>query len=185
MAVNTQSPASGKKLSAKKNKAAKKLYFSEIGGLSSQIQALKKLVNISLKETDVWKSMGLQLPRGLLLFGPSGTGKTLLAKTLMSESAVFSLSISPLEVLNSSKSSAAGDDMDSHLVRVFAEAKEKTPSIIFIDELETICPKYETGNMTLQESKAVRTLVNLLDDLNETDGKRFVSKYRQHSTRVL
>ncbi|GAU93189.1 hypothetical protein RvY_05167 [Ramazzottius varieornatus] len=169
MALSTQSQTFGKKQSAKKNRTAKKLHFSDIGGLSGQIRILKKLINISLKETDVWKSMGLQLPRGVMIFGPSGTGKTLLAKTLISESSVFSVSISPLEVLNSSKSNAGGDEMDSHLVRVFAEAKEKTPSIIFIDEIETICPKYETGNMTLQESKAVRTLVNLMDDLGETD----------------
>jgi transitional endoplasmic reticulum ATPase len=173
-ATKTAPSNSGKKLSAKKKSQLKKISFGDIGGLESQMKQLQELTGL-LKDgalRDLVKNLGIgaKLPRGVLLYGPPGTGKTLLAKAAIFESGVHYSAISTLEALSTSTLRDGGGEVEPHLFRVFSEAKDKAPHIVFIDDLETICPKYDTGHMTFQESKAVGTLVNLIDSLSETEG---------------
>ena len=175
-ATKVASTNSGKKTSSAKKKAQqKKITFLDVGGLSPQISVLQELTAV-LRDgplRDLARTLGItgKLPRGVLLYGPPGTGKTLLARAAIAESGVHSSAISTLEALTTPSASSAGaGEVEPHLFRVFAEAKDKAPHIIFIDDLETICPKYDVGHMTFQESKAVGTLVNLIDSLGDTEG---------------
>lgn len=170
MSTTKPTSNSGKKHSAKKKllSAKRQLGFADLGGLSPQIQLLRELIEIPLKEGELLKGLGLKLPRGILLYGSSGTGKTSLARALANESKMNVAVISTLEALSAPVVNGGGD-MESHLVRTFNEAKEKSPCIVLIDDLETLCPKYETGHMSLQESKAVGTLVNVIDALDEVE----------------
>ncbi|XP_055353773.1 ribosome biogenesis protein SPATA5-like [Paramacrobiotus metropolitanus] len=174
--MSGSTPKSGKKSNKKDTKPRKEYSYSDVGGLTPQIGSLRELVEIPIRQKELWRNLGLKLPRGALLHGPPGTGKTLLCRALISEMAKDGVScvvVSPLEAVSSAGLSSSGD-MEPHLVSAFNNAKGRSPCILFIDNLETFCPKFESGHMTAQESKAVGMLVNLIDELDEVDSSVFL-----------
>ncbi|HET8686315.1 MAG TPA: CDC48 family AAA ATPase, partial [Methanosarcina sp.] len=141
--------------------------YEDIGGLKEEIQKVREMIELPLRHPEIFEKLGIEAPKGILLHGPPGTGKTLLAKAVASESNSHFISISGPEIM-----SKFYGESEARLREIFKEAKEKSPSIIFIDEIDSIAPKREevTGEV---ERRVVSQLLSLMDGL-EARGKVIV-----------
>ena len=141
--------------------------YEDIGGLKDEIQKVREMIELPLRHPEIFEKLGIEAPKGILLHGPPGTGKTLLAKAVASESNSHFISISGPEIM-----SKFYGDSEARIREIFKEAKEKSPSIIFIDEIDSIAPKREevTGEV---ERRVVSQLLSVMDGL-EARGKVIV-----------
>ncbi|MGB8934332.1 MAG: CDC48 family AAA ATPase, partial [Candidatus Nitrosopolaris sp.] len=141
--------------------------YEDIGGLKEEIQKVREMIELPLRHPEIFEKLGIEAPKGILLYGPPGTGKTLLAKAVANESNAHFISISGPEIM-----SKFYGESEARLRELFKEAKEKAPSIIFIDEIDSIAPKREevTGEV---ERRVVSQLLSLMDGL-EARGKVIV-----------
>jgi transitional endoplasmic reticulum ATPase len=133
--------------------------YDDIGGLSKQLAQLRELVEMPLRHPEIFATIGAKPPRGVLLHGPAGCGKTMIGKALATESGAFFFLINGPEVL----SGKAGDS-ESHLRRCFEEASKNAPSIIWIDEVDVIAGKRDKANGEV-EKRIVSQLITLMDGL--------------------
>lgn len=139
--------------------------YEDIGGLDPQITEIKETVELPIKNPDLCKEIGIDPPKGILLYGPPGTGKTLLAKAVANKTNATFIKIVASEFVN--KYLGEG----SRIVRdVFDMAKEKTPAIIFIDEIDAIGTK-RVGNSEGADREVQRTLMQLLAELDGFDSR--------------
>src|ERR1044072_9151457 len=141
--------------------------YEDIGGLKEEIQKVREMIELPLRHPEIFEKLGIEAPKGVLLYGPPGTGKTLLAKAVANESNAHFISISGPEIM-----SKFYGESEARLREIFKETKEKAPSIIFIDEIDSIAPKREevTGEV---ERRVVSQLLSLMDGL-EARGKVIV-----------
>jgi transitional endoplasmic reticulum ATPase len=125
------------------------------------------MIELPLRHPEIFEKLGIEAPKGVLLHGPPGTGKTLLAKAVANESNSHFISISGPEIM-----SKFYGESEARLREIFKEAKEKAPSIMFVDEIDSIAPKREevTGEV---ERRVVSQLLSLMDGL-EARGKVIV-----------
>lgn len=134
--------------------------YADIGGLDSQITEVKETVELPIKNPELFKEIGIDPPKGILLFGPPGTGKTLLAKAVANETHATFIKIVASEFVN--KYLGEG----SRIVRdVFELAKEKSPAIIFIDEIDAIGTE-RVSSSEGADREVQRTLMQLLAELD-------------------
>ncbi len=134
--------------------------YSQIGGLEEQIVEIKETVELPLKKPELFKEIGIEPPKGVLLYGPPGTGKTLLAKAVAHETNATFIKIVASEFVRKYIGEGA------RLVRgVFELAKEKSPSIIFIDEIDAIAAK-RLKSSTSGDREVQRTLMQLLAEMD-------------------
>ncbi|NXP22339.1 SPAT5 protein, partial [Scytalopus superciliaris] len=133
--------------------------YDMIGGLSSQLRTIRETVELPLKQPELFKSYGIPPPRGVLLYGPPGTGKTLIAKAIANEVSAHVTVINGPEII-----SKFYGESESRLRQIFAEASLRRPSIIFIDELDALCPKRE-GAQNEVEKRVVASLLTLMDGI--------------------
>ncbi|ACM57299.1 CDC48 family AAA ATPase [Halorubrum lacusprofundi] len=138
--------------------------YEDIGGLQSEIQRVREMVELPMKHPQIFSKLGIEPPQGVLLHGPPGTGKTLLAKAVANETSASFFSIAGPEII-----SKYYGESEQQLREIFEDAKEESPSIIFIDELDSIAPKREdvTGEV---ERRVVAQLLTMMDGL-ETRGQ--------------
>ncbi len=141
--------------------------YEDIGGLKDEIQKVREMIELPLRHPEIFEKLGVEAPKGILLYGPPGTGKTLLAKAVATESNAHFIPISGPEIM-----SKFYGESEARLREIFKEAKEKAPSIVFIDEIDSIAPKREevTGEV---ERRVVSQLLSLMDGL-EARGKVIV-----------
>ena len=141
--------------------------YEDIGGLKEEIQKVREMIELPLRHPEIFEKLGIEAPKGVLLYGPPGTGKTLLAKAVANESNAHFISISGPEIM-----SKFYGESEARLREIFKETKEKAPSIMFIDEIDSITPKREevTGEV---ERRVVSQLLSLMDGL-EARGKVIV-----------
>jgi transitional endoplasmic reticulum ATPase len=141
--------------------------YEDIGGLKEEIQKVREMIELPLRHPEIFEKLGIEAPKGVLLYGPPGTGKTLLAKAVANETNASFYSIGGPEIM-----SKFYGESEARLREIFKEAKEKAPSIIFIDEIDSIAPKREevTGEV---ERRVVSQLLSLMDGL-EARGKVIV-----------
>ena len=141
--------------------------YEDIGGLKDEIQKVREMIELPLRHPEIFEKLGIEAPKGILLHGPPGTGKTLLAKAVASESNSHFISISGPEIM-----SKFYGESEARIREIFKEAKEKSPSIIFIDEIDSIAPKREevTGEV---ERRVVSQILSVMDGL-EARGKVIV-----------
>ncbi len=141
--------------------------YEDIGGLKEEIQKVREMIELPLRHPEIFERLGVEAPKGVLLYGPPGTGKTLLAKAVANESSAHFISISGPEIM-----SKFYGESEARLREIFKEAKEKAPTIVFIDEIDSIAPKREevTGEV---ERRVVSQLLSLMDGL-EGRGKVIV-----------
>ncbi len=133
--------------------------YEDIGGLDSEIQKVREMIELPLKHPEVFKQLGIDAPSGVLLRGPPGTGKTLIAKAVANEADAHFSSIKGPEVM-----SKFYGESEKKLREIFEEAKENSPAIIFIDELDSLAPKRGDGQGEV-ERRVVSQLLSLMDGL--------------------
>ena len=141
--------------------------YEDIGGLTDEIKKVREMIELPLSHPEIFEKLGIEAPKGVLLYGPPGTGKTLLAKAVANESNAHFISISGPEIM-----SKFYGESEARLREIFKEAREKAPSIIFVDEIDSIAPKREevTGEV---ERRVVSQMLSLMDGL-EARGKVIV-----------
>ncbi|XP_042548941.1 ATPase family protein 2 homolog isoform X2 [Dipodomys spectabilis] len=133
--------------------------YDMIGGLSSQLEAIRKIIELPLKQPELFKRYGIPAPRGVLLYGPPGTGKTMIARAIANEVGAFISVINGPEII-----SKFYGETEARLRQIFVEATLRHPSIIFIDELDALCPKRE-GAQNEVEKRVVASLLTLMDGI--------------------
>ncbi len=135
--------------------------YEQIGGLKIQITRLREIVELPLRHPEVFSKIGIEPHKGILLFGPPGCGKTLIAKALAAESKANFYIINGPEIVNKYYG-----ETESKLREIFQKAKESAPSIIFIDEIDAIAPKREDtfGDV---EKRVVAQLLALMDGMSD------------------
>ncbi|ENN96596.1 proteasome-activating nucleotidase [Methanocaldococcus villosus KIN24-T80] len=137
--------------------------YSDIGGLDKQIQEIREVVELPLKHPELFEKVGIEPPKGVLLYGPPGTGKTLLAKAVATETNATFIRVVGSELVKKFIGEGA------QLVKdIFKLAKEKAPSIIFIDEIDAIAAK-RTEALTGGDREVQRTLMQLLAEMDGFD----------------
>jgi len=137
----------------------RRVTYEDIGGLEEEIQKIREMIELPIRHPELFKRIGIDPPKGVLLHGPPGTGKTLLARAVAYETEAHFITISGPEIM-----SKFYGQSEENLRKVFEEAKEMSPSIIFIDELDSIAPK--RGEVTGEvERRVVAQLLSLLDGL--------------------
>ena len=134
--------------------------YEDVGGLDREIQRVREMVELPLRHPSIFKRLGIDPPKGVLLRGPPGCGKTLLAKAVANESEAYFISINGPEIM-----SKFYGESEKKLRKLFIEAEEKSPSIIFIDEIDAIAPKRETVTGEV-ERRVVAQLLALMDGLH-------------------
>ena len=141
--------------------------YEDIGGLQDEIQKVREMIELPLRHPEIFEKLGVEAPKGVLLYGAPGTGKTLLAKAVANESNAHFISISGPEIM-----SKFYGESEARLREIFKEAREKSPTIVFIDEIDSIAPKREevTGEV---ERRVVSQMLSLMDGL-EARGKVIV-----------
>ncbi len=141
--------------------------YEDIGGIKDEVQKVREMIELPLRHPEIFEKLGVEAPKGVLLYGHPGTGKTLLAKAVVNETNAHFIPISGPEIM-----SKYYGDSEAKLREIFKEAREKAPTIVFIDEIDSIAPKREevTGEV---ERRVVSQLLSLMDGL-EARGKVIV-----------
>jgi len=142
---------------------AKEMSYEDIGGLKPQLQRIREMIELPLRYPEVFARLGIDPPKGVLLHGPPGTGKTLIARTIAHETDARFFSISGPEVIHKFYG-----ESEAHLRKVFEEAAKKSPSIVFLDELDAIAPSRERvfGDV---EKRVVAQLLASMDGLHRRE----------------
>ena len=135
--------------------------YEDIGGLHDEVERVREMIELPMKHPEVFQKLGIDPPKGILMYGPPGTGKTLIAKAVANESGAYFLYIAGPEIIGKYYG-----ESEQRLRDIFEEAEEKSPSIIFIDEIDSIAPKREDVYGEV-ERRVVAQLLSLMDGLEE------------------
>jgi len=146
------------------NTGVPRITYEDLGGLTREIQKIREMIELPLRHPEIFERVGIEAPKGVLLYGPPGTGKTLLAKAVANETNSNFYSIAGPEIMGKYYG-----ESEERLRGIFKEAQENAPSIIFIDEIDSIAPKREEVSGEL-EKRIVSQLLTLMDGL-ESRGK--------------
>lgn len=133
--------------------------YDDVGGVRRQRAQIRELVELPLRHPQLFKSIGVKPPKGIFLFGPPGSGKTLIARAVANETGAFFFLINGPEIM----SKLAGES-ESNLRKAFEEAEKNAPSVIFIDEIDSIAPKREKTHGEV-ERRIVSQLLTLMHGL--------------------
>lgn len=133
--------------------------YDDVGGVRKQMAQIRELVELPLRHPQLFKTIGVKPPKGILLYGPPGSGKTLIARAVANETGAFFFVINGPEVM----SKLAGES-ESNLRKAFEECEKNSPAILFIDEIDSIAPKREKTQGEV-ERRIVSQLLTLMDGL--------------------
>ncbi|ELQ75644.1 AAA+-type ATPase [Trachipleistophora hominis] len=139
----------------------KSIGYDDVGGCRRQMAQVRELIELPLRHPALYTSLGINPPRGILLFGPPGTGKTLIARAIANETGAFLYVVNGPEIM-----SKMSGESESNLRNVFKEAEKNAPSIIFIDEIDSIAPKREKSHGEV-ERRIVSQLLTLMDGIKK------------------
>src|SRR5512136_2522780 len=142
-----------------KRKEVSDVHYEDIGGLSRELEMVREMIELPLRHPELFERLGIEPPKGVLLYGPPGTGKTLIAKAVANEVDAHFTTISGPEIMSKYYGESEGK-----LREVFEEAQENAPTIIFIDEIDSIAPKREDTKGEV-ERRVVAQLLSLMDGL--------------------
>lgn len=136
------------------------LSYEDIGGLKPQLMRIREMIELPLRYPELFERLGVDAPKGVLLYGPPGCGKTLIARAIAHECEAAFFSVSGPEVVHKFYG-----ESEAHLRKIFEEAAKQAPAIVFLDEIDAIAPKRETvvGDV---EKRVVAQLLALMDGLN-------------------
>uniref|UniRef100_A0A667XQD4 non-chaperonin molecular chaperone ATPase n=1 Tax=Myripristis murdjan TaxID=586833 RepID=A0A667XQD4_9TELE len=136
-----------------------KVTYSMIGGLGSQLDVIRETIELPLKHPELFSSYGIPPPRGVLLYGPPGTGKTMIGRAIANEVGAHMTVINGPEIM-----SKFYGETEARLRQIFADASQRRPAIIFIDELDALCPRREAAQNEV-EKRVVASLLTLMDGI--------------------
>ena len=156
----TVSEESAKAVQISREGGVPSITYEDIGGLGDAVGRVREMIELPLRHPELFKRLGVEAPKGVLLHGPPGTGKTLLAKAVANETNANFYTIGGPEIM-----SKYHGESEERLRNVFQEAEKNAPSIIFIDEIDSIAPKREevTGEV---ERRIVAQLLSLMDGMS-------------------
>src|SRR5918996_277133 len=155
----TVSEETAKAVAATREQAVPTITYEDIGGLRDEVTKVREMIELPLRHPELFKRLGVEAPKGVILHGPPGTGKTLLAKAVANETNTNFYTIGGPEIM-----SKYYGESEERLRNVFQEAEKNAPSIIFIDELDSIAPKREEVSGEV-ERRIVAQLLSLMDGL--------------------
>jgi transitional endoplasmic reticulum ATPase len=136
-----------------------RITYDELGGLKNEVQKIREMVELPMRHPELFEKIGVEAPKGVLLYGPPGTGKTLLAKAVAGETNANFTYLSGPEIIGKYYG-----ESEERLREFFKQAEENTPSIIFIDEIDSIAPKREEVSGDV-EKRIVSQLLTLMDGM--------------------
>ena len=136
-----------------------RITYDELGGLKKEVQKIREMVELPMRHPELFDKIGVEAPKGVLLYGPPGTGKTLLAKAVAGETNANFVSISGPEIMGKFYG-----ESEERIREIFTQAEENAPSIIFIDEIDSIAPKRDEVSGEL-EKRIVSQLLTLMDGM--------------------
>ena len=136
-----------------------KVAYEDIGGLGKEIQRIREMIELPLKYPEVFERLGIDAPKGVLLYGPPGCGKTLIARAVANETSAHFIHINGPEVIHKFYG-----ESEAHLRSIFEESSRNAPSIIFLDEIDAIAPKRAEVHGEV-EKRVVAQLLALMDGL--------------------
>jgi transitional endoplasmic reticulum ATPase len=136
--------------------------YDDIGGCGKQLASIRELVELPLRHPQIFRTVGIPPPRGVLMYGPPGSGKTMIAKAVAAETGAYFFLLNGPEIM----SKLAGES-ESNLRKAFEEAEKNSPSIIFIDEIDSIAPKRDKAGGEV-EKRIVSQLLTLMDGIKDT-----------------
>jgi transitional endoplasmic reticulum ATPase len=135
--------------------------YEDIGGLRRETRRIREMIELPLRYPEVFERLGIDAPKGVLLYGPPGSGKTLIARAVANETSAHFLTVNGPEIIDKLYGAS-----EANLRGIFEEARKRTPSIIFIDEIDAIAPKREDMSGDRQvERRVVAQLLALMDGL--------------------
>ncbi|MDN5866152.1 MAG: CDC48 family AAA ATPase [Candidatus Nitrosocosmicus sp.] len=153
------SEESSKAVQISQEGTAASITYEDIGGLGDAVARVREMIELPLRHPELFKRLGVEAPKGVLLHGPPGTGKTLLAKAVANETNSNFFTIGGPEIM-----SKYHGESEERLRNVFQEAEKNAPSIIFIDEIDSIAPKREEVSGEV-ERRIVAQLLSLMDGM--------------------
>jgi transitional endoplasmic reticulum ATPase len=136
-----------------------RITYDELGGLKKEVQKIREMVELPMRHPELFDKIGVDAPKGVLLYGPPGTGKTLLAKAVAGETNAHFISLSGPEIMGKHYG-----ESEERIREIFTQAEENAPSIIFIDEIDSIAPKRDEVSGEL-EKRIVSQLLTLMDGM--------------------
>ena len=142
-------------------RTAPEVSYADIGGLGRAVARVREMIELPLRIPEAFERLGIDPPRGVLLYGPPGCGKTLLARAVACQTAAHFIHVNGPEVIHKFYG-----DSEAHLRKIFAEATAKAPSIIFLDEIDGIAPKRAEVRGEV-EKRVVAQMLALLDGLEK------------------
>ena len=137
--------------------------YEDVGGAKAQMQRIREMIELPLRFPEVFERLGISAPRGVLLYGPPGCGKTLIARAIAHETDAKFFVISGPEIIHKHYG-----ESEAHLRKIFQEASKQAPSIIFLDEIDSIAPKRENAAGDV-ERRVVAQLLTLMDGLKQRE----------------
>ena len=158
-APDTEIHCEGEPVKREDEERADEVGYDDIGGCRRQMAQIREMIELPLRHPKLFQTLGVKPPRGVLLFGPPGSGKTLIAKAVANETGAFFFLINGPEIM----SKMAGES-ESNLRKAFEEAEKNAPAIIFIDEIDSIAPKRDKSNGEV-EKRIVSQLLTLMDGM--------------------
>ena len=139
--------------------APRAVRYADLGGIDEVLHDIREIIEYPLKHPEVYAWLGVEPPRGVLLHGPPGCGKTALAHAIANECGVPFLRVSAPEIV-----SGMSGESEAKLRQLFAEAAAAAPAIVFIDEIDAIAPRRETAQREM-ERRIVAQMLTCMDDL--------------------
>jgi transitional endoplasmic reticulum ATPase len=136
-----------------------RITYDELGGLKHEVLKIREMVELPMRHPELFEKIGVDAPKGVLLYGPPGTGKTLLAKAVAGETNAHFISLSGPEIMGKYYG-----ESEEKIREIFSQAEENAPSIIFIDEIDSIAPKRDEVSGEL-EKRIVSQLLTLMDGM--------------------
>ncbi|KAG7669336.1 hypothetical protein KSW81_007492 [Nannochloris sp. 'desiccata'] len=159
VAPDTEIFCEGEPISREDEEKLDEVGYDDVGGVRKQMAQIRELVELPLRHPQLFKTIGVKPPKGILLYGPPGSGKTLIARAVANETGAFFFVINGPEVM----SKLAGES-ESNLRKAFEECEKNAPAILFIDEIDSIAPKREKTQGEV-ERRIVSMLLTLMDGM--------------------